>query len=73
MKIYLSILISVFISAFLLFPGASVYAQKTVIKIALVTPEGSTWTNTLHRMVDEVRANTNGEIDFKSLCRWYQR
>jgi len=65
MKIYLGILISVFISVFLLFPGASVYAQKTVIKIALVTPEGSTWTNTLRRMIDEVRANTNGEIDLR--------
>ena len=65
MRVSLSILISVLVSAFLLFPGALVYAQKTVIKIALVTPEGSTWTNTLHRMVDEVRANTNGEIDLK--------
>ncbi|MBU1397584.1 MAG: TRAP transporter substrate-binding protein DctP, partial [Proteobacteria bacterium] len=62
---YFRISISVFVSALLLFSGTSVYAQKTVIKIALVTPEGSTWTNTLRRMVDEVRAKTDGEIDLK--------
>jgi len=53
------------VSLFLLFSGSFVYAQKSVIKIALVTPEGSTWTNTLHRMVDEVRAKTDGELDLK--------
>lgn len=65
MRMYFRISISVFVSALLLFSGTSVYAQKTVIKIALVTPEGSTWTNTLRRMVDEVRAKTDGEIDLK--------
>ncbi|OQW98407.1 MAG: hypothetical protein BWK74_04610 [Desulfobacteraceae bacterium A6] len=40
-------------------------ARATVIKIALVTPEGSTWTKTLHKMAEEVRARTNGEIEFK--------
>ncbi len=65
MRTYFSTLISVFVSALLLFSAASVNAQKTVIKIALVTPEGSTWTNTLRRMVDEVRAKTGGEIDLK--------
>lgn len=40
-------------------------AGATVIKIALVTPEGSTWTKTLHKMAEEVRARTNGEIEFK--------
>jgi len=40
-------------------------ACATVIKIALVTPEGSTWTKTLHKMTDEVRARTNGEVEFK--------
>ncbi len=65
MRTYFSVLISVFVSALLLFSVASVNAQKTVIKIALITPEGSTWTNTLRRMVDEVKANTSGEIDLK--------
>lgn len=40
-------------------------SSATVIKIALVTPEGSTWTKTLHKMAEEVRARTNGEIEFK--------
>jgi len=65
MRTYFNILISVFVLALLFFSAASVNAQKTVIKIALVTPEGSTWTNTLRRMVDEVRAKTGGEIDLK--------
>jgi TRAP-type transport system periplasmic protein len=37
----------------------------TVIKIAMVTPEGSTWTKILHKMAEEVRTKTNGEIEFK--------
>ena len=65
MRIYLGILIFLSVSAVLLFSGVPVYAQKTVIKIALITPEGSTWTNTLRRMVDEVRSSTNSEIDLK--------
>ncbi|MFO7666456.1 MAG: TRAP transporter substrate-binding protein DctP [Desulfobacterales bacterium] len=59
------LLICIFVFSLLLFSGSSVNADKTVIKIALVTPEGSTWTNTLRRMVDEVRAKTGGEIDLK--------
>ncbi len=65
MRKYFIISISVSVLALLLFSGTLVYAQKTVIKIALVTPEGSTWTNTLRRMVDEVRTKTDGEIDLK--------
>jgi len=37
----------------------------TMIKVALVTPEGSTWTNTLYQMADEVERKTGGEITFK--------
>lgn len=65
MRMNFRLLISAVVLSLLFFSDASVYAQKTVIKIALVTPEGSTWTNTLRRMVDEVRAKTGGEIDLK--------
>jgi len=37
----------------------------TEIKVALVTPEGSTWTNTLYQMADEVERKTDGEVKFK--------
>ena len=37
----------------------------TEIKVALVTPEGSTWTNTLYQMADEVERKTGGEVKFK--------
>lgn len=65
MQRFLNIMISMIVLSFLFFPGASAYAQKTVIKIALVTPEGSTWTNTLRRMVDEIGQKTGGEVDLK--------
>jgi len=41
------------------------HAAKTVIKVALITPEGSTWTNTLYKMAAEVERETNGEVKFK--------
>jgi TRAP-type transport system periplasmic protein len=65
MRICFRILISILVAAFMLFPGFSACYAQTVIKIALVTPEGSTWTNTLRRMVEEVRLKTGGEIDLK--------
>ncbi len=37
----------------------------SVIKVALITPEGSTWTNTLYKMAEEVTQRTNGEVEFK--------
>ena len=65
MKMNFRLQISIAVVLLLFFSGASVNADKTVIKIALVTPEGSTWTNTLRRMVEEVRVKTGGEIDLK--------
>lgn len=41
------------------------YAGSTIIKIALITPEGSTWTNMLFKMTDEVKAKSNNEVAFK--------
>jgi len=40
-------------------------AKSTVIKIALLTPEGSTWTKTLRRMSREIKSRTDGEVKFK--------
>lgn len=43
--------------------GAGVQAVE--IKTALVTPEGSTWTNVLVDMAREIEKKTNGEVRFK--------
>jgi TRAP-type C4-dicarboxylate transport system substrate-binding protein len=40
-------------------------AGGTVIKIAVVTPEGSSWVKVLKEMVAEVRERTEGEVDFQ--------
>jgi len=40
-------------------------ASSTVIKISLVTPEGSTWTNALYRMAREIEVNTQDAVIFK--------
>jgi TRAP-type C4-dicarboxylate transport system substrate-binding protein len=37
---------------------------STAIKTAVVMPEGSTWTKTLHEMADEVETLTHGEVRF---------
>ncbi|MFC1887114.1 TRAP transporter substrate-binding protein DctP, partial [Thermodesulfobacteriota bacterium] len=41
------------------------YARNIEIKIALVAPEGSTWTNTLYEMAKEVDKQTQSEVTFK--------
>ncbi len=43
----------------------AVPARPTTIKVALVTPDGSTWTNTIRAMAKEVKKKTNGDIKFK--------
>ncbi len=43
---------------------ATLPAAKTTIKVAVVTPEGSAWVQVLEEMVAEVRAQTQGELDF---------
>jgi TRAP-type C4-dicarboxylate transport system substrate-binding protein len=37
----------------------------TVIKTAMITPEGSTWTNMLYQMAAEIKTRSKGEIEFK--------
>lgn len=41
-----------------------VCAGTTVIKIAVVMPEGSAWTNIMHEFAAAVKAETNGEVTF---------
>ena len=58
-------MVLILIAAFSLSGTGGASAKTTTIKIALITPEGSTWTNTLHKMADEVTKRTAGEVDFK--------
>ena len=37
----------------------------STIKVALVTPDGSTWTNTIREMAKEVQKKTNRDVNFK--------
>ena len=39
--------------------------EANTIKVAVVMPEGSTWTNILHQMTAEVEKQTNSEVKFK--------
>lgn len=41
------------------------YSAPTVIKIAVVMPEGSTWTNTLHEFAGAVKKETGGDVEIK--------
>lgn len=49
----------------LIFGISAAEAKTTVIKTALITPEGSTWTNTLYEMAKEVESQTQGAVTFK--------
>jgi TRAP-type C4-dicarboxylate transport system substrate-binding protein len=37
----------------------------STIKVALITPDGSTWTNTIREMAKEVQKKTNSDVKFK--------
>ncbi len=54
----------IFTLTLLFFTGA-VTAGVVEIKIAVVMPEGSTWTNTLHDLAHAVKKETGGEVEFK--------
>jgi TRAP-type C4-dicarboxylate transport system substrate-binding protein len=49
----------------MLWPISSVYSEPTVIKTALITPEGSAWTRMLHEMAKEISEKTGGAVSFK--------
>jgi len=57
--------IPVVFALIIFFCGEIAWGGVSVIKVALITPEGSTWTNTLYKMADEVKQQTNGEVEFK--------
>ena len=40
-------------------------AKATTIKVALVTPDGSTWTNTIREMAAELKKKTTGTVKLK--------
>ena len=54
-----------FISVLLLVWSPNAMAKPQVIKTALITPEGSAWTNMLREMAAEIEEKTNGEVQFK--------
>ena len=62
---YVSVLFFVLTSLTVLLTDAGINAGETVIKVALITPEGSTWTNTLYKMAEEVEDRTKGEVKFR--------
>lgn len=43
----------------------SLSVQAKTFKIACLTPEGTTWSNSLKNMAKDVKAATNGEVEFK--------
>jgi TRAP-type C4-dicarboxylate transport system substrate-binding protein len=42
-----------------------IQAEPTIIKVSLITPEGSAWTNALYKLAKELKQKTNGEVAFK--------
>jgi TRAP-type transport system periplasmic protein len=48
----------------LIFTG-TVSAEPVTVKVAMITPEGSTWTNMLHQMAQEVTKKSGGDVNFK--------
>ena len=40
-------------------------AEVTVIKVALITPEGSAWTNSLYQLAAAVKERTKGAVTFR--------
>lgn len=57
--------LNLLIIAFLFLGILPAHAASNSIKVAVVMPEGSTWTNILHQMTDEVNKQTHSEVNFK--------
>ena len=58
-KIYLLLISLIF------FGLLSTQSAANTVKVAVVMPEGSTWTNILHQMAAEVEKQSNSEVKFK--------
>ncbi|MBW2590974.1 MAG: TRAP transporter substrate-binding protein DctP, partial [Deltaproteobacteria bacterium] len=60
-KYYLPILIVMAI----ILAGHEIAVATTTIKVAVVMPDGSPWTNSLRNMASEIEKQTAGEVKFK--------
>ncbi len=54
-----------FLATLLLFSGYTIAFAVTTVKVAVVMPDGSTWTNALRSMASEIEKQTAGEVKFK--------
>ena len=45
--------------------ASSAWSKGQVIKLAVVMPEGSTWTTTIHEFAKAVKSQTDGQVQFK--------
>ncbi len=52
-------------SVLLFWYGTEIHAETTTIKVSLITPTGSTWTNALYNLAEELKEKTEGEVEFK--------
>jgi TRAP-type C4-dicarboxylate transport system substrate-binding protein len=59
------IFIAAFLATLLLFLNYSNVLATTTVKVAIVMPEGSAWTNSLRSMASEIEKQTAEEIKFK--------
>lgn len=61
LQIFVVLLLSIWFNP----TGAQNAFAASVIKVSLITPEGSAWTNALHQMAEKVKQRTGGEVQFK--------
>ncbi len=59
------ILVGILIFLGICLSGQPVWAKAQVVKLAVVMPEGSTWTNTIHEFSKAIKTQTNGQVRFK--------
>lgn len=61
----LRFLLKILLATSLLFAVGEIAIAETFIKVAVVMPDGSAWTNSLRHMAGEIEKQTAGEIKFK--------
>ena len=59
------ILLGILIFLTICLRGLPVWSNAQVIKLAVVMPEGSTWTNTIHEFAKAIKTQTDGQVKFK--------
>ena len=55
----------IFLWLLFLIGSSTAMGDVTTLKVALITPEGSAWTNVLNEMAEEVERLSKGEVNFK--------